>query len=172
MSNRILTIILSVLAFLVAILVMNYKDHCLGVIQFKPSVVENPQKYISPIESPPIKTSPKLPIILPVPKSYVEAVEIAKKNDKKLFLIFYATWCSPCQQMKTNVWTNNKVKFALRNYVVYMVNVDKDREIANECGVRTVPTYGIFDTSSGATKLMKVTSGGRNVEEFLGWLEQ
>ena len=87
----------------------------------------------------------------------------------KLFLIFSADWCAPCNQMKST-WADAKVKAALEQFINYHINVDKERNAANENGIRTIPTYGIYDVSSGRPKAVKVASGYKDVGELLKWL--
>ena len=72
--------------------------------------------------------------------------------------------------MKQTTWPDQKVQEALKRFVVYNVNVDRERKIAEQCGVRTIPTYGIYDVSGNTIKPVKVISGSRPPDEFLEWL--
>lgn len=68
-------------------------------------------------------------------------------NGKKPVLVdFFATWCGPCQMMspvidemgdEKNYADTDKVEIA-------KVNVDKVGEVAQEYGIMSVPTFGIF----------------------------
>ena len=38
-----------------------------------------------------------------------EALQLAKKENKLIFLDIYATWCGPCKQLKKNTFSNAEV---------------------------------------------------------------
>ena len=119
-----------------------------------------------PAVQPPVQP----PVQIPKPTTYSEAITISRQYNKPLFLIFSATWCNPCKKMKSDVWPDERVKEALEEYVVYMVDVDRERVVVDEVKIRAIPAYGIFDTSSGKIKPLRIATGGRNVEEFITWL--
>ena len=69
---------------------------------------------------------PQTPMI---PTSYEEALQIAQKQNKQVFLFFHASWCSWCEKMKDETLSDVEVKTALSKYVVYHVNIQKESNV-------------------------------------------
>ena len=177
------TLFLMAIAFCVGFLIMpamNYVTGGKGILQTRP-YISGPNQEPSPtpptqppgqppIVQPPVKPQP--PTVLPEPKTFAEAVAQSRQSKKPLFMIFSALWCGPCNEMKQGTWPDPQVQAALKNYVLYHVNVDKERQLANQCGIRSIPTYGTYDVSGDTIKAVKVTSGARSPQEFISWLGQ
>ena len=50
--------------------------------------------------------------------SWQETLEIAKKENKLIFLDLYATWCGPCKSLKKNTFSNPEVgAFYNQNFI-------------------------------------------------------
>lgn len=98
---------------------------------------------------------------------YDKALELAKERDQNVFVVFHATWCGPCRDLKSKTLDNSKVIEALHPYVRARVDVDKDRKSAQLHGVRGVPAYFVLDKNG---KVLKQGSGYKSVEAFLRWL--
>lgn len=65
-------------------------------------------------------------------------------NGEKMIVDFWAPWCGPCKMMKPlfeRVATTSEIP-------MYTVNVDENREIAVELGVRAIPTIKSFNGGS------------------------
>ena len=61
-------------------------------------------------------------------------------NGEKMVVDFWAPWCGPCKMMKPifeNVAKTSEVP-------MYTINVDENRGIAVELGVRAIPTIKSF----------------------------
>ncbi|KAJ5131426.1 Thioredoxin [Penicillium bovifimosum] len=73
-------------------------------------------------------------------------------SEEPVILDCYAEWCGPCKVIapKIEEWSNvySKVKF-------YKVDVDKLDDVAQELGVRAMPTFVLF-------------KGGQKVTEVVG----
>lgn len=104
------------------------------------------------------------------PATYSEAFTAAQRHQKRLFLIFSASWCPPCQAMKRDVWTDQRVKDRLAEYIVYVVDVDKESDVAAQYSVRSMPTYGVYEVVDGKPKVIKQASGGRSAKSMVDWL--
>jgi thioredoxin 1 len=68
------------------------------------------------------------------------------ENGEKLIIDFHAKWCSPCRTMKP---TFEKIAEELKNngslVQLYTMDVEDNRDIAIEYGVRAVPTIKVFN---------------------------
>lgn len=65
----------------------------------------------------------------------IEGISLKAKGEEKIIIDFFADWCAPCK-MQANVlnsFNENGVK-------IYKVNVDDDEKLANDFGVRSIPT--------------------------------
>lgn len=69
-------------------------------------------------------------------------------NGEKLLIDFYGTWCGPCKVMKPT-FEKLAEEYKLNNSEVqfYTMDVDKNRDMAIECGVRAVPTIKVFNST-------------------------
>ncbi|PHO09735.1 thioredoxin [Malaciobacter canalis] len=65
-----------------------------------------------------------------------------KLQNKNAIVDFYAVWCPPCKIMSKNLKdfenSNNS------DVVIYKVDVDKQPQLAQKFGVRTIPTTVYF----------------------------
>jgi thioredoxin len=62
-------------------------------------------------------------------------------NGEKMIVDFWAPWCGPCKMMKPifeNVAKTSEIP-------MYTINVDENRGIAVELGVRAIPTIKSFN---------------------------
>lgn len=66
-----------------------------------------------------------------------QELEQLKKGNKPVLLDFYADWCGPCQTLLPIV-TELADKYEGEVEVV-KVNIDRQRELAREFGVRNIP---------------------------------
>jgi thioredoxin len=75
-----------------------------------------------------------------------EELKLKIESGEKIILDVYAKWCSPCMAMKPTfeklsqelIDKNSDVK-------LYTLNVDENRDIAIQYGIRSVPTIKIFN---------------------------
>lgn len=99
--------------------------------------------------------------------SWDEALALAKKENKLIFLDIYATWCGPCKKLKKNTFTEKKVG---QFYNANFINVSLDGEkgegaiLANKYRITAYPTL-LFIDSTG--KLILASGGYMNSEEFI-----
>jgi len=68
--------------------------------------------------------------------------EIISKSQEPILVDFYADWCSPCQTMNPVL---EEVLSELGGKVKLLrVNVDKQPQLSQQFGVRSIPHYILF----------------------------
>jgi thiol:disulfide interchange protein len=117
-----------------------------------------------PQPQPQPQLQPQVPMI---PTSYEEALQIAQKQNKQVFLFFHASWCNWCEKMKDETLSDDEVKAALSKYVIYHVDTQKERNVASKYNVRGIPAYVITDKTG---KPLKNGSGFKKTGGFINWL--
>lgn len=73
----------------------------------------------------------------------VTARKTATQSDKAVMMIFSASWCGPCIQMKKETWSDPQVVDLLDQSVVPVyvdTDTDQGRKWANDYGVASLPT--------------------------------
>ncbi len=72
--------------------------------------------------------------------SYDEGTRAGKKEGKKIFLSFYADWCTFCAKMEKETFKEPAViKFLNQYFISIRVNTEKEGEIARKHFVRGLP---------------------------------
>jgi thioredoxin 1 len=71
-----------------------------------------------------------------------EDFEIAIASGKKCLVDFYATWCGPCKAMMPVL---ESVESEIGSDVIYKIDVDKNRDLAEKYGIKAVPTFIFFE---------------------------
>ena len=82
--------------------------------------------------------------------SFNEAVAMAKKEDKPIFIDFYATWCGPCKIMDKQVFNSKPVaNMYNKEFVNLKIDVDsrEGKALADKYGVEALPTLVIIEPS-------------------------
>lgn len=73
--------------------------------------------------------------------TFDKALKRAGKEDKIVFVDFYATWCGPCKILdKTTLADQKVVKWLTENTIALKIDVDKNRSLAMKYGVNSFPT--------------------------------
>ena len=73
--------------------------------------------------------------------SYDEGRQRGEAENKKVFLVFNADWCSYCLKMEKETFRNpTVVAYVNRNFIPVTVNSDKQQDIAARYNVRGLPS--------------------------------
>jgi len=130
----------------------------IGIIAFTIAIAMNPGK--------PVPGPDELKIDFHT-GTWNEALQLAKEQNKPVFLDLSTSWCGYCKRMKANVYTDAEVA-GYYNSTFINVSVDTEKgegiQLAQKYGVRGYPTF-VFLNPDGS--LAKQSSGYRNPEKFL-----
>jgi thioredoxin-related protein len=73
-------------------------------------------------------------------KPYAQGLEIAKAQNKPVFLYFHADWCKYCKKLKTTTFVDKAVLNYLNdNFISITIDTEKERELATEWGIKGLP---------------------------------
>lgn len=99
--------------------------------------------------------------------TWAEIVEIARKENKPIFVDAYTTWCGPCKWMAKNTFTDTGVgSFMNDNFIAYKMDMEKGEgiEFAEKNNVRAYPTLLYFDSNG---EFIHRSAGAANPERFI-----
>ena len=90
-----------------------------------------------------------LPVFLLMPTATQAAsLDLAPYKGKVVYLDFWASWCAPCRQ--SFPWMNQlQQAYGPKGFVVIAVNVDHERDLADEFLRQTQPNFKIVYDASG-----------------------
>lgn len=100
--------------------------------------------------------------------SYQEALEIAKAENKPVFMDCYTTWCGPCKWMAANMFTREDLgDYFNKNFICVKFDMENGEglEIANEFEVRAYPTL-LFLNGQGQM-LNKMVGASQDAEDYV-----
>ena len=99
--------------------------------------------------------------------TWEEALELAKKEEKTIFIDCYTTWCGPCKRMSKNVFTQTKVgDFYNKNFINLKLDMEKGegRKFGQKYPVSAYPTLYYI---SAKGEIVHSVRGGRSVDAFI-----
>jgi thioredoxin-related protein len=94
-----------------------------------------------------------------------EGFQIAQQENKPILMYFWAIWCQYCARFQTDTLGNPQVKKILEeDYVLVAMDLDIDREVAQQYGV-SYPPYLVFMDPKG--KVLERVPGAVGPEYLL-----
>lgn len=87
--------------------------------------------------------------------NFKEALALAKKENKVIFMDAYASWCGPCKRMAANTFTDGQVgDFFNKHFVNLKVDMEKGEgpAIAQKYPVEFYPTLFFIDKNGKIVK--------------------
>ena len=93
------------------------------------------------------------------------ALELAKNNNKVLFIFFHGTGCKACAEMEKTTFTEEKAQeFVNKHFVPVHFRADRKPAQFLRFNVAETPTYIILDT--GGNEMHRL-SGYLSAEDFI-----
>ena len=105
-------------------------------------------------------------------KTWDEVLQLAKKEEKYIFLDVYASWCGPCKMLKRTTFSDKVVgSFYNENFINVAFDAEKGEgiNIAQQYRVSGYPTL-MFISPEG--KVVRSVMGYHNSEQLLKLGEQ
>lgn len=100
-------------------------------------------------------------------ESWQKVLDLAKKENKVIFLDIYASWCGPCKLLKSKTFSDPEVgEFYNANFINVALDGEKGEgvELAQKYQLTAYPTL-IFIYPDGSVKLKAM--GYHNAKQFL-----
>lgn len=105
-------------------------------------------------------------------KIYNESLELAKRDNKLILIIFHVQGCDGCKVMEYMIHNDDDVKKALEQYIVLEYNVNNTfGSLTTKYNVYSYPTCVIINNEEKVIKQKSgcpVTGGPQN--QFVFWL--
>jgi thioredoxin-related protein len=74
-------------------------------------------------------------------QDYAQGLQLARKQNKPVFLYFHAQWCRYCKKLKKTTLKDQAVMDYLRdNFISISIDTDRNKDLANQWKVRGLPT--------------------------------
>ena len=99
--------------------------------------------------------------------SFEEALELAKKQDKMIFVDAYTSWCGPCKRMKKYIFPNKLAgDFYNKNFINMAIDMESQmgKSFNSKYPVRAYPTFLFIDHKG---EVIKKDVGGKPIEIFI-----
>ena len=104
--------------------------------------------------------------------TFQEALELAKKEKKLIFLDAYASWCGPCKLMKSKTFTDPEVgNLYNAKFINLAIDMEKGEgpELSRKYQVTAYPTLLFIDAKG---KVVHRALGYHQPKEFMGLVKQ
>ncbi|HEX6913620.1 MAG TPA: thioredoxin fold domain-containing protein [Chitinophagaceae bacterium] len=99
--------------------------------------------------------------------SWKQILQLAKQQNKMIFLDAYASWCGPCKYMERDIYPQDEVgAYYNGNFINVMMDMEAGEGItlSEEFGITAYPTF-LFISASG--KVLHKSVGAMEADEFI-----
>lgn len=100
--------------------------------------------------------------------TYAEALALAKKEKKQIFIDFFTEWCGPCLTMAETVFILPEVgEIYNNNFINLKIDAEKGEgiELAKKFGVRSYPSYIFVNPKTG--EMSHRSGGNKPAKDFI-----
>lgn len=96
---------------------------------------------------------------------YDQGIKEAKARNLPVYIEFFATWCPPCKMLDQITFQDQGViKILNDNFISIKVDIDLEKSIATQFGVRPIPHHVIMNRKG---ELVKVIRGAMPPDMFI-----
>ncbi len=82
-------------------------------------------------------------------QSYAKGIDVAKTQDKPVFLYFHADWCTYCTKLKKTTFADKDVlNYLSDNFVSIAIDTEKEKAFSRQWGVKGLPTLWFLESDS------------------------
>lgn len=92
------------------------------------------------------------------------ALQLSKDTDQKVLLIFSASWCAFCQQLKTDLPTFNN----LEDKIICILDTDSNKKLSKKFKVKTLPSSFLLNKNGETIG----SHSGYDFNSYNKWLVQ
>jgi thioredoxin-related protein len=118
-----------------------------------------------------VQTTDTDPVAEEAPGSYGAALEVARREHRPLLLVFHGEHCIWCKRMERDTFADGSVKTALRRYVVYFVDTEREPGVSQKFLPPSSPIPAYCVVNPGDETVRKDGTAYKAPSEFLSWLE-
>jgi thiol:disulfide interchange protein len=92
----------------------------------------------------------------------------SKSSGRPMLAYFTASWCGPCQRMKSTTFANEQVDAALGEFIKVKIDVDESPKLASQYATQGIPCFYLF---AGDGTIQGSTVGYMEPGEFIDWIK-